>query len=81
MIEKRVFMADGENTVVIEYEILKTGPGGCHLELRPLIAFRGYHDLTQANHDLNGACDETAGVVSIQPYTALPRLWFAHNAK
>jgi predicted glycogen debranching enzyme len=75
-IEKRVFMPDGENTVVIEYETASY----CRLELRPLIAFRGYHDLTQANQGLNGAYDESAGLISIQPYLALPRLWFAHNA-
>src|SRR3984885_14718242 len=35
-IEKRIFMVQGENTVVIEYEAL--GGLGCQLELRPLIA-------------------------------------------
>src|SRR3984885_5361920 len=35
-VEKRVFMVQGENTVVIEYEAL--GGLGCQLELRPLIA-------------------------------------------
>src|SRR5690242_17275953 len=41
VIEKRVFMVHGENTTVIEYELLEGGP--CTLELRPLIAFRDYH--------------------------------------
>ena len=77
-IEKRVFMVHGENTVVVEYA---TQNSGCSLELRPLIAFRGYHDLTQANRALNAAADEGEGLVSIQPYSELPRLWFAHNAK
>ncbi len=82
-VEKRVFMPDGENAVVVEYAVVEyeTAAPGCRMELRPLIAFRGYHDLTQANHDLNGAYDESAGLVSIQPYAALPRLWFAHNAE
>ena len=77
-IEKRVFMVQGENTVVVEY---RTSHPGCSLELRPLIAFRGYHDLTQANRQLNGAFDQSDGLVSIQPYPSLPRLWFGHNAK
>lgn len=76
-LEKRVFMAQGENTVVVEYEC---SGAGCGLEVRPLIAFRGYHDLTQANRVLNGVLDESEGLVSIQPYAQLPRLWFAHNA-
>ncbi len=78
-VEKRVFMVQNENTVVVEYQCMPGSPG-CRLELRPLIAFRGYHDLTQANRVLNGAFDETAGMVSIQPYPQLPRLWLAHNA-
>jgi predicted glycogen debranching enzyme len=76
-IEKRLFMVHGENTVVAEYQ---SSHSGCRLELRPLIAFRGYHDLTQANRVLNGALDESEGLVSIQPYLQLPRLLFAHNA-
>lgn len=76
-IEKRVFMVHGENTVVVEYQ---TSHPGCRLELRPLIAFRGYHDLTQANRTLNGTPEESAGLISIQPYLQLPRLWFAQNA-
>lgn len=77
-IEKRVFMVHGENTVVVEYQ---THHAGCRLELRPLTAFRGYHDLTQANRVLNGTPAESAGLISIQPYPQLPRLSFAHNAK
>jgi glycogen debranching enzyme len=82
-IEKRAFMVQGENTVVVEYRTTHAAlnHGACSLELRPLIAFRGYHDLTQANRELNSAFDESDGLVSIQPYASLPRLWFGHNAK
>ena len=41
-IEKRVFMVQGENTTVVEYE-LRGGAPYCVLEIRPLIAFRDYH--------------------------------------
>jgi glycogen debranching enzyme len=77
-LEKRVFLTQGENTVTVEY---RTAQQGCSIEVRPLIAFRGYHDLTHANRVLNAAFDESEGLVSIQPYESLPRLWFAHNAK
>ena len=56
-IEKRVFLVHDENTVVVEYE---TPQAGGSLELRPLIAFRGYHDLTQANRALNGHAQRSA---------------------
>src|SRR5438876_4943895 len=47
-IEKRVFMAYGENTTVVEYE-LRRSAASCLLEIRPLVAFRDYHSLTHWN--------------------------------
>jgi len=78
-IEKRVFMSHGENTTVVEYDLL--GPGDCTLEVRPLIAFRDYHSTTHANHSLNPEIQQESGEVSVQPYSGLPRLYFAHNAQ
>jgi glycogen debranching enzyme len=77
-IEKRIFLIQGENTFVAEYE---TDFSGCQLELRPLIAFRGYHELTHRNDALNDSLNDRDGVVSIQPYSDLPRLYFAHDAR
>jgi predicted glycogen debranching enzyme len=77
-IEKRVFMVHGENTTVVEYEVLGNTP--CTLELRPLIAFRDYHSSTHANDAINHELIEQAGEVSIEPYRGMPRLHFAHNA-
>jgi predicted glycogen debranching enzyme len=78
-IEKRVFMVQGENTVVVEYELVHGPP--CQLEVRPLVAFRGYHDLTHSNSALNPALEERGSMFSIQPYEGLPRLFVAHNAR
>jgi predicted glycogen debranching enzyme len=78
-IEKRVFMVHGENTTVVEYEVLGVA-GSCTIEVRPLIAFRDYHSTTHANSGLNPQIEETEGSVSIQPYDGLPRLHFSHNA-
>src|SRR2546426_11966589 len=44
-LEKSVFMVQGENTTVIQYEW--TGTGDCVLEHRPLLAFRDYHAMAQ----------------------------------
>ena len=76
-IDKRVFMVQGENTVVVEYE----AESECQLELRPLIAFRGYHSLTHANSSLNGNLNQSDGLFSIRPYADLPELHVAHNAR
>lgn len=86
-LEKRVFMVhsemvQGENTVVVEYEAVHfEHDSECQLELRPLIAFRGYHDLTHENSALNGTLTQSDGSFSIQPYADLPELHVAHNAR
>jgi predicted glycogen debranching enzyme len=77
-IEKRVFMVQGENTVVVEYEML--GAASCTLELRPLIAFRDYHSNTHANDSISHELFSSDGEVAIEPYQGMPRLHFAHNA-
>jgi len=53
-LEKTIFMPHGENTVVVQYRVLDWGALApeqrqCRLELRPLLAFRGFHELTRAN--------------------------------
>ena len=75
-IEKQVFMPHGENTVVVEY----TAGSACELELRPLVAFRGFHSTTHRNGDLDATVDYAPGAASLQPYAGLPRLYLAHNA-
>ena len=82
-IEKRVFMVQGENTTVVEYELrgLDGNPvPECVLELRPLIAFRDYHATTHRNGALNPAVEVIPGRATVAPYDGLPALHFAHNA-
>ena len=49
-LEKSVFMVQGENTTVVQYEIREAGSQAdslrYSLEIRPLIAFRDYHSTT-----------------------------------
>ena len=82
-IEKSVFMPQGENTTVIQYQIKSnaTLPERIELELRPLIAFRDYHSLTHENGSLNRNVETEPGLASISPYTDLPTLHFAHDAE
>ncbi|MBM3774228.1 MAG: glycogen debranching protein [Acidobacteria bacterium] len=74
-LEKRVFMVDGENSTVIEYQ----ASAACSLELRPLIAFRDYHSTTHANGGLNPALEVEEGAARVEPYAGLPSLWIAHS--
>ncbi len=78
-IEKSVFMVQGENTTVVQYQ-LKTPHNSVRLEVRPLIAFRDYHNTTHENGGLDSRVASEAGVVSVAPYPGLPRLYFAHGA-
>jgi predicted glycogen debranching enzyme len=81
-IEKSIFMVHGENTAVIQYEVfgkLKDRP--CHLEVRPLIAFRDYHSTTHANNGINRNVETAPGQATVTPYNGLPSLHFAHNGE
>jgi predicted glycogen debranching enzyme len=80
-LEKTIFMPQGSNTVQIEYKLLQATEGLAPLlELRPLIAFRDYHATTHENSALNPAVESSKDSASVQPYSGLPRLYFAHNA-
>ncbi|HYA17236.1 MAG TPA: amylo-alpha-1,6-glucosidase [Bryobacteraceae bacterium] len=75
---RRLYMVQGENTVVVHYEL---HGAKCELEVRPLVAFRDFHALTHANGTLNAEVKVEGRVASIQPYPDLPRLYFAHDAE
>jgi predicted glycogen debranching enzyme len=81
-LEKIVFLVHGENTVLIQYELIGDLHGrGCSLEVRPLVAFRDYHGTVHANDAINREVAAQAGIAIITPYPGLPSLYFAHNAK
>ena len=81
-LEKTVFLVQGENTVVIQYELLGDLHGRpCSLEIRPLIAFRDYHSTTHANDAIRRDVSAEAGMAIVAPYPDLPSLYFAHNAQ
>jgi predicted glycogen debranching enzyme len=78
---KTVFMVDGENTTVIQYEfnIPHSGLRTPHFELRPLIAFRDYHHLGHERSGINRDVGIENNLVSISPYVDSPSLCFAHE--
>ena len=78
---KTVFMIYGRNATVIQYELLPGSPAkDVELELRPLIAFRDFHSLTQENVSLNPAVGIEPQMAVISPYFGLPTMYLAHNA-
>src|SRR5258705_942224 len=83
-LEKRVFMVQGENTTVVQYEVPVPPEGRTNvpivLEVRPLIAFRDYHSTAHENGALNSNVESESGLTPIKPYSDLPALYLAHDA-
>jgi predicted glycogen debranching enzyme len=77
-LERSVFMVHGENTTVIQYE-LRGKFDSCALEMRPLIAFRDYHNTTHENNGLDPKVEIEEGILRITPYRDLPSLYLAHD--
>ena len=78
-LEKSVFMVQGENTTVIQYQVSGAKAGDCTLELRPLIAFRDFHSTTHENGALDPSLEMQPGWVRVAPYSGLPPLYLAHT--
>src|SRR5262249_26008730 len=81
-IEKSVFMVQGENTTVVQYEFEQSFAANNHdikLEVRPLIAFRDYHSTTHENSALDPHIETEQGQISFKPYGDLPTLRLAHD--
>src|SRR6266496_2682204 len=86
-LEKSVFMVQGQNTVVVQYELENRGFGEelgktpIKLEIRPLIAFRDYHSTTHENGALKSDVSTKDGVTTVKPYDDLPAIHFAHDTR
>ena len=83
-LEKTVFMVQGENTTVVQYNIKSDDDGAradVRLEVRPLVAFRDYHSTTHENGALDAEVAAEGSRLTIRPYRDLPALLFAHDAE
>ena len=80
-LEKSIFMVEGQNTTVVQYELQADGvrDESVRLEIRPLIAFRDYHATTHENGTLNSHVVFEDGLATVKPYDDLPALHFAHD--
>lgn len=84
VLEKSVFMVQGQNTTVVHYELgpkkaAAEYPAELKLQVRPLIAFRDYHNTTHENSAINRTLYTDGGIVSLQPYADLPALHISHD--
>ncbi|MEI7879445.1 MAG: amylo-alpha-1,6-glucosidase [bacterium] len=74
IIQKRILMVQGQNTVLVEYRMEK-GDGPVILRLKPLLAFRRHHELKQEDTYIRTATSHAPAGFSIQPYEGLPSLF------
>jgi predicted glycogen debranching enzyme len=74
VIQKTLAAIHGENTTVIVYQVIEA-PGLFELELRPFVAGRDYHSLTQANGSIRRESHFSDNLWTYQPYERLPTLY------
>ena len=74
-IEKSLCLIHGENTLVAAYHNRNT-TGTVTLAVRPLLAFRDFNKLAKRNDAARFAVERQGHIFSVQPYPALPRLYF-----
>lgn len=85
-LRKTICMIHGENTVVIKYEVLKAD-SEFTMELLPLMAARGYHELGHASPRMHWDVDFNNGVFHNQPdgvnhvYIAVPGSSYEHTPR
>jgi predicted glycogen debranching enzyme len=80
IVEKRVFLVHGKQTVVVQYRANRD----CDLRLRPFLAYRDFHALAHANGSFDGNViherrSPEAAVMRMTPYAGLPGLTMHHG--
>ena len=73
-LKKTIAMVQGENTVVIIYDIEKS-PGAFIMELQPLISVRNYHSLMRANNTINRSASFDGNVFTVKAYEGKPEVF------
>jgi len=78
-IEKKVFMVHGRNATVVQYQVKGGRKPFVTLQVRPLLSFVDYHHLAHVDPAFNGDYMSADGAVAMQPYPAMPPIFFSHN--
>jgi predicted glycogen debranching enzyme len=78
-IEKTLRLVPGENTVVLSYTLLGAGTDGVELQLRPMLALRGIHDLTYQWGGQLSVEERSPGHHRVPATGRSPEVFFAHD--
>jgi len=74
IIEKEIFMINGENTTIITYHIYNSDRE-VNFVISPLIACRDFHWLMRENKEFNADLKVRGPTVSIKPYRDVPAIY------
>lgn len=74
-VEKRLFLVQGEQTVVVQYRVSSKA----RLHVRPFLAYRDYHSLQHANEAFRRQVEDRGSMLRLDPYESLPALRIFHN--
>lgn len=77
-VTKRIALVQGENTVLTQYAFTKFQTG-VKLRVKPLLAFRSFHETTHENIDMRVRTFPVSGGFKIQPYDGLPPFFLQTN--
>jgi predicted glycogen debranching enzyme len=78
ILEKKIFLVHGQNTVGISYAIIG-GASEIMLKVRPLVAFRSYHELLKKNKKIQTTYTVRDRSVIYQAYPDMDPIYFSHD--
>jgi predicted glycogen debranching enzyme len=73
-LQKNIQLLPERGILLIRYDLAGSSKAGL-LRLKPLLAYRGYHDLAKANPYLRGRTKEITNGFAIEPYSGMPPLF------
>jgi predicted glycogen debranching enzyme len=82
-VEKKLFMTAGQNTTVVVWrtkKLKRSDKRDLRLEVRPLVAFRDYHQLRHESNEFEGGYNVSNRAIIIETRADLPPLYISNNA-
>lgn len=79
---REIIMENGKTRLLIRWKVEGTGrenqsiPPKLELRVKPLLAYRGFHQLTRANNAIQHRTQSAPGGFGIQPYPGMPEMFF-----
>jgi predicted glycogen debranching enzyme len=80
-IQHSLALVHGKNQLLLKYECLDAPSQSVHLKLKPFLAYRVNHELTQKNEFISGDITESSKGFSLCPYDGMPALYFSGSQK